>query len=158
MRRRNGFTLIEIMITLVVVAVLVAIAFPSYQSYIRRGVRSQGQQFLMDLAQRQEQFFLDQRRYATDLGVGAGQMTNYVVPRDVIKHYTLQQPFTVSNAAGAPPSFTLMLTPIAGDRLVAADGNLLINNLGTRWREVDGNLVYAAATDCRWEESSCVPQ
>ena len=80
------------------------------------------------------------------------------VPTDVAKHYTLQRPFTVSNVAGGPPTFTLMLTPKAGDQIaVANDGNLLINNLGARWREVDGNLSYAAANDCRWEESSCVP-
>src|SRR4051812_30912402 len=159
MRRDNGFTLIELMVALAVVAILTVIAFPSYQRYIQRGFRSQGQVFLMDLAQRQEQFFLDQRAYATDLGVGAGQLANMTVPTDVAKHYTLQRPFTVSNAAGAPPTFTLMLTPKAGDQMATAnDGNLLIDNLGTRWREADGNLAYESANDCRWEESSCMPQ
>ncbi len=158
MRRLNGFTLIELMVTLAIIAILTAVAFPSYQRYIQRGIRSQGQVFLMDLAQRQEQYFLDQRAYATDLGVAAGQLSNMTVPTDVAKHYTLQRPFTVSNVAGAPPTFTLMLTPKAGDQIaVANDGNLLINDLGARWREVDGNLSYAAANDCRWEESSCVP-
>ena len=66
MRRSSGFTLIELMVALAVVAILTAIAFPSYQRYIQRGIRAQGQVFLMDLSQRQEQFFLDQRSYATD--------------------------------------------------------------------------------------------
>jgi hypothetical protein len=49
-----------------------------------------------------------------------------------------------------------MLTPNAGDMMATAnDGNLLIDNLGTRWREVDANLTYSATNDCRWEESSC---
>ena len=38
------------MLTLVVAAILLAIAFPSYLDYVRRGSRSSGQQFLMDIA------------------------------------------------------------------------------------------------------------
>ena len=49
MRRDNGFTLIELMVALAVVAILTVIAFPSYQRYIQRGIRAQGQVFLMDL-------------------------------------------------------------------------------------------------------------
>ena len=65
MRRNSGMTLIELMMVLAVMAVLIAVALPSYQRYQVRGIRSQGQQFLMDIAQAQEQFFLDQRQYAT---------------------------------------------------------------------------------------------
>ena len=68
MRRNSGMTLIELMMVLAVMAILIAIALPSYQRYQVRGIRSQGQQFLMDLAQAQEQFFLDQRQYATVIG------------------------------------------------------------------------------------------
>jgi len=50
MRRDNGFTLIELMVALAVVAILTVIAFPSYQRYIQRGIRAQGQVFLMDLS------------------------------------------------------------------------------------------------------------
>jgi len=64
MRRMSGFTLIELMITVAIIAILTAIAYPSYVDHVRRATRSQGQQYLMDLAQRQEQVFLDQRAYA----------------------------------------------------------------------------------------------
>jgi type IV pilus assembly protein PilE len=157
MRKTSGFTLIEVMVALAIVAILAAVAFPSYQSYVRRGIRAQGQVFLVDLAQRQEQFFLDQRRYATDIGGGSGELS-FSVPAEVSKHYTLQRPFTVSNASGAPPTFVHALTPNAGDQMATSnDGSLLINNLGTRWRERDGDGSYAAGNDCRWDESTCVP-
>jgi len=51
MQRASGFTLIELMVTMAVIALLAVIAFPSYQSYIQRGIRSSGQQYLMDLVQ-----------------------------------------------------------------------------------------------------------
>ena len=127
----------------------VAIALPSYQRYLARGIRSQGQQFLIDLAQRQEQYFLDQRAYAASLGV-----LGMTVPVDVAAKY--QAPaFTLT--AGPPPTFRISMAPIGGGTM-AADGTLLINNLQVRWREVDGNNTYdAPPKDCRWEETRCKP-
>jgi len=54
MFREHGFTLIELMITVAVVAILAVVAYPSYKDHIARGQRSQGQQLLSDIAQRQE--------------------------------------------------------------------------------------------------------
>jgi type IV pilus assembly protein PilE len=100
MKRSSGFTLIELMITVVIVAILVSVALPSYQRYVARAVRASGQQFLTDLAQRQEQYFLDVRQYATGLGVAAGQV-NLAIPDQVATKY--QAPvFTVNNAAVPP--------------------------------------------------------
>ena len=153
MRRVSGFTLIELMITVAIIAILSAIAYPSYQDHIRRGIRSQGQQFLMDIAQRQEQYFLDQRQYATILAAGAGGL-GMVVPPEVAAKY--QAPiFTVNNAA-RPPTFRVSIAPIGGGMMVV-DGTLIINNLQQRWREVNGGDGAFGAGDCRWEDSRCVP-
>ena len=159
MRRISGMTLIELMMVVAIIALLAAVALPSYQRYAARGIRSQAQQFLLDIVQAQEQFFLDQRAYATDLGVAAGQL-NRTVPAAVAKHYTLVQPFAVNNAA-TPPTYTLVLTPIATDNSVGAaapvpDGSLIINNLQQHWRSVQQTAAYNSAIDCTWEAPSCV--
>jgi len=65
--RNRGFTLIELMIVVVIVAVLAAIALPSYRSYVIRANRSQAQQYMQDIANREEQFRLDARAYTTTL-------------------------------------------------------------------------------------------
>lgn len=162
MQRNSGMTLIELMMVLAVIAILTAVALPSYQRYAARGIRSQGQQFLMDLAQSQEQYFLDQRQYATDLGVGAG-LLNRSIPPEVSGQYTLTQPFTVNNAA-TPPTYQLVLTPKPGSTQASqSDGTLVINSLGQRWREktTGGNLVYdvmvGSVGDCTWEAGNCIP-
>jgi type IV pilus assembly protein PilE len=48
--KKNGFTLIELMVVVVIVAIFAAIAIPSYQEYVRRSVASQAQQEMQRLA------------------------------------------------------------------------------------------------------------
>lgn len=151
MQRRRGFTLVELMVTVAIVAILAAVAYPSYQDYTRRAVRSQAQQFLIDITQRQEQFFLDQRQYATGLGVGAG-LLNIPIPVEVSDKY--QAPVIVA-VAGPPAGYVITITPIVGG-MMAVDGALIINNLQQRWREIDGNGVLGG-NDCRWEDTRCTP-
>ena len=63
----NGFTLIEVMIVVVIIGILSAIAYPSYTRYVAQSTRAEGLSALMRLANLQEQYYLDNRKYATDL-------------------------------------------------------------------------------------------
>ena len=63
----SGFTLIEILIVVAIVAILATIAWPSYQSAMRKNNRAAVESHLSDIAQRQQQFLLDQRGYAPNL-------------------------------------------------------------------------------------------
>lgn len=63
--RRAGFTLIELMITIVVVAVLAAIAYPSYVQYVRRGKIVEALGELATLRVKLEQYYQDHRDYGS---------------------------------------------------------------------------------------------
>jgi len=52
----RGFTLIDLLIAMAVVAILTTIAIPSYQSYVMRSRRSDAKTGLLDLAAREERF------------------------------------------------------------------------------------------------------
>lgn len=65
--RSQGVTLIELMITVVIVGVLAAIAYPSYTKYMQQTKRSDAQVALTQMANMQEKFFSDCNHYATVL-------------------------------------------------------------------------------------------
>ena len=63
-RYERGFTLIELMITVAIVAILAAIAYPSYTKYVQRGYRSEGIAMLNDAVARMERYYAQNNTYA----------------------------------------------------------------------------------------------
>ena len=64
----RGFTLIEVMITVAIVAILAAVALPSYNDYIRRGQLPEAFAGMSDLRVKMEQYYQDNRQYGTSGG------------------------------------------------------------------------------------------
>lgn len=66
--RHDGFTLIELMITIAMVAILAAVALPSYNDYVRRGQLSEAFTNLADFRVKLEQYYQDNRGYGNSGG------------------------------------------------------------------------------------------
>jgi type IV pilus assembly protein PilE len=130
MKMHRGFTLIELMVTVAVVAIMASVAYPSYQAYLIRNNRAAAQSALMDVAQRQQQFLLDNRGYTCDL---TSTGLNWTVPASVAQNYTIAVTMTPGTCAlpPTPPAFTATATPKAGTRQVV-DGNLTIDQAGSK--------------------------
>lgn len=81
---RHGFTLIEVMITVAIVAVLAAIALPAYGDYIQRSRVPQALDGLSSYATRMEQRFQDVGRYANDDGACAVALPTLPTPANFV--------------------------------------------------------------------------
>lgn len=116
----RGFTLIELMIAVAIVALLAAVAYPSYQNAMIKGRRAAAQTALADVAQRQQQFLLDNRAYA-----GTTAALKLTLPSDVTSYYDV----VIDVPATTPPTFTATATPKGSQ---TSDGPLTINNAGVK--------------------------
>lgn len=125
--RLGGFTLVELMIAVAVIAILTRIAYPSYIEYVKRGHRSSAQSLMLDLANREQQYLLDNRSF---LGGGTAAVTTLLpsgVPAEVSAYYTL----TITATAGPPPTFEVKATPKTGT-VMAGEAPFTVDQDGTR--------------------------
>ena len=104
----GGFTLIELMIVVGVVAILAAVALPSYQSHITKTRRSAAAACSLEAAQFMERFYTTNLSYAktkmgVDVALPTGQCSN-----DLDDHYTIRLSPTAKVSA---KSYTIEAVP-----------------------------------------------
>ncbi|WP_454765942.1 type IV pilin protein [Cupriavidus campinensis] len=120
----TGFTLIELMITVAIIGILAAIAFPIYTRYVVRANRAAAESYLLEVASMQERFLVDKRAYATTLDA-----LGYATPPDSVSpNYQI-----ALNAAATPPTYTLTATPRNAQASRDTDcGVLTLTNTGDK--------------------------
>ena len=125
-RSQFGFTLIELMITVLIIAILAAISFPSYTQYVTRANRTDAQDKLVEVALQQERFNTRNRTYTED-------MTALGYAADPIQSNNGLYTIDASACAGTTIAFcaNLTATPVAGGRQVS-DGALTLDTRGAR--------------------------
>lgn len=126
MNRHAGFNLVELMIVVAIIAVITAIALPSYQSYVIRTKRADMMNELQNIATQIETAKLAQGSYGN---ITAARQTAWAgsFPRQGTALYTISLPATLSS------SWTITATPVAGGQM-ASDGTLTLNANGQKCR------------------------
>lgn len=121
-RQQSGFTLIELMITAAIVAILAAVAYPAYTRHIIKSNRTAAQAQMLDIASREQQFLLANRAYATKAAL---QASGYTLPSTLTSKYG----YDVTVGASTVPAFTVTFTGIGSQ---AGDGVLTLNSEGAK--------------------------
>ncbi len=123
MRKQFGFTLMEMMITIVILGVLVGVAFPAYKGQMSSTRRAVAASCIAEYAQFMERNYSTNMTYATNNGVAVAlPATN--CSKDLTGYYTFDLIKDVS-------TYTLKATP-AGTQAGDSCGTLAVDQLGTR--------------------------
>ncbi|MFZ6750117.1 type IV pilin protein [Undibacterium sp. Ren11W] len=106
--KRNGFTLIEVMITVVIVGVLASIALPNYTAYVKRAKRADAMAVLLKNANwMQQQFTIDNKFPASATVLPFAQS-----PEAGTARYNIS---IVVPATANTSQYTLQAVPVAAD-------------------------------------------
>lgn len=140
--KQAGVTLIELLVTVLVIGILAAIAYPSYRDQVARGNRAEAQGILLENAQLLERNYTIANRYDTLNADGTGGAPTIIAQSPK----TGTAKYTIAAAYGTAPAQTYTLTATrTGSMASDACGNLTLDNTG-----VKGSSL-GSPTDC-WKQ------
>jgi type IV pilus assembly protein PilE len=125
----RGFTMIEVLITVAIITILISIALPSYSNVMLKLNRTAGQQFMMDIANKEEQTSLDLRGFTATIGNGGLGLTP---TSDVAANYTFAVALTGNDCLGSSlsaPGYVITATAVGKQ---ASDGSLCLDSRNNR--------------------------
>lgn len=132
----TGFSLLELMISLVIVGLIASIAYPSYQNSMTSARRADAQAVMLEASQFMQRFYTENNRYDVDTGGTAIALPSHLQqsPRDAgVKTYD------ISVQAATASSFTLRATPKNNQ---AGDGFLeLTHTFAKAWDRDDSGAI-----------------
>ncbi len=145
----QGFTLLELMITLVIIAIIAGVAVTSYQDYVTRTRRTDCQGVLQNFAINMERFFSIRNTYVGSSGAVPGAPNNTVFPSQCpldgdAKFYDL----IIVEASAT--NYVLQATPIAASGQ-AGDGALQLTSAGIRRYDRNDDGDFDDARENTWE-------
>jgi type IV pilus assembly protein PilE len=136
--RIKGFSLVELMVSITIVAVLTSIMLPAYQGQVRKSQRSIGRAVLLEVLARQEQFFIFNKHYADKLvllGYAADPLIIASDGEEVAKSSTRKiYAISLENAVpdGMSQRYDLTATPQLSQSKDLLCGALMISSRGAK--------------------------
>lgn len=145
----GGFTLIEAMVTVAILGILSALAYPGIVEYMNRGKRSDVRALLMENAQYMERFYTENNSYLISLSGAQPVLPNTVSPRNSSGTQVQYQLEFSPAAPRTARTYSLDARPV---NKMASDecATYTVNNLGQR--TITGTLGATKTQDSCWNK------
>lgn len=134
MRKQGGFSLVEMMVAMLLIAVLLGLAVPGYRQYVMNSHRQAAHSFMLVLAESQERFFTENKTYAsglTDLGY-ASDTVSIDNSGQVVASGSSAAIYTISFVNPLTASYSTQAVPVNGQADDTDCGTLTLASDGTR--------------------------
>lgn len=139
--KAQGFTLIELIITLVIVAILTTMAVPSYTNYVTNARRTDGQIALIDMANRMEKHVTTYNTYPSTISAtGTSNLANMLASTASAQGY-----YNLSIKASDSSTYTIEATATGKQTKDTACASLTLNQLGVKGI---GSSATGTADEC----------
>lgn len=132
--KKNGFTLLELIIAVAIIGILAAVAVPVFRGYLIRSRASEAYSILQGIRDREEAYFSEYKRYTDNLaaytpgGSCVARSETAVWDGDANINYWINLGFTPDG----PTWYSYrVISPYAGG--IFGNGSSLVNNRGTAW-------------------------
>ncbi len=143
----HGFTLIEMMIVVAIIAILASLALPAYNDYIRRGQMQEAFVHLADYRVKLEQYFQDNKNYGATCGTGGAYANWNTFAPTGAKYFTF-----ACATANSGQTFVVTATGSAG---LTTGYNYTIDETGTKRTTSFAGVSVAADGWCTRSSSGC---
>ena len=127
-----GFTLIELMVTITIIGILIAVAVPVYNSSIQKSRRTDAKNALLDLATREEKYFSVSNTYSTDPTVlysATSSAFPLTVQSSSTSYYVLTLPVITAASGSSAATFSISASA-TGTQATDSCGNFTLTNFG----------------------------